>query len=82
MAHLLSQYLDEMSPKEFFQNVIFLESDSVAISKSLWEGASTLSVKNSKRLFDEDDEVSAEVHFLSKHSEENWYLRYSFCNPY
>ena len=75
LAKTLGNYLENLETKEFFQCVGFLESGHLALSLDLWDKASSVLVKNTKKLFNEDDSVISESQFLSKNSKELWFLR-------
>ena len=75
MANSLSSHLNKMSDKEFLQNVAFLQSDSIAIANNVWEKTSSPAVKQSRKLFSDEDALVSSCHFLAKNSEEAWYMR-------
>ena len=75
MAQTLGNFLNNLETKEFFQSVAFLENGDFALSKELWDKSTSVPVKNTKILFNKDDCVISECQFLSKNSNELWFLR-------
>ena len=69
----LCDVVRKMEPRDFFQNIAFLESDDIAFAQCLFSKTEELKIVKQHLL--KLDHVVSDCHFLSSNSEELWFVR-------
>ena len=71
---VLGDHLANLTPKKFFENVAFFDTDNITLSQALFRDPCN-NIKYTLRLFKEDEYLSVLCYFLTPTSDELWFLR-------